>query len=120
MRGDRECVAHRDEQKSLSTVIGHSSIAAFRGFPGRQHFANRAEEAPVKTVLRRLQHLEQRQVEHSALAEPSGAKERLLARIAQMGDRLRSDPNWGEPTESDVEAIKQRVNAFFATRAKGV
>ena len=74
----------------------------------------------MKTVLRRLQHLEERQVEQSALTETSGTKERLLARIAQMGDRLRSDPNWGEPRESDVEAIKQRLKALFATRASGV
>ena len=76
---------------------------------------NQAKEVPVKTVLRRFQRLEQ-----SALMEPSGAKERLLARIAQMGDRLRSDPNWGEPTELDVEVINQRLKAFFATRASDV
>jgi hypothetical protein len=51
--------------------------------------------------------------------DTSGAKERLLARLGQMGDRLRSDPNWKPPTDSDAAAIKQHLKLFFVTKVNG-
>jgi hypothetical protein len=74
----------------------------------------------MKTTFRRLQQLEQRHSESLAANDASGARERILERLKGMADRLSSDPNWREPTELDVEVIKQRMKAFFATRANGV
>jgi hypothetical protein len=71
----------------------------------------------VRTVLRRLQQLEQRRIEDRALMDASGSKERLLARLSKMGERLRSDPNWKPPTESEAQAIKQYFKEYFATMA---
>jgi hypothetical protein len=73
----------------------------------------------VRTTLRRLQQLEQRRVEQKVLLATSDAKERLLARLAQMGERLRSDPNWKPPTDSEAAAIQQHLKSFFATQVNG-
>ncbi len=71
----------------------------------------------MRTTLKRLQRLEQRQVEQDTLMDTSGARERLLARLAQMGERQRSDPNWRPPTDADAAAINHRLKAFFAAKA---
>jgi hypothetical protein len=73
----------------------------------------------MKPILRRLQQLEQRRSEQRALMDTSGAKERFLANIARTAERLRSNPNWTPPTESEAQEIKQRLKAFFAARANG-
>jgi hypothetical protein len=51
--------------------------------------------------------------------DTSGAKEMLIARIEQMAERLRSDPNWRPPTESEADAIKLRLNEYFALEMNG-
>jgi hypothetical protein len=52
--------------------------------------------------------------------DTSGGRERLFARIARMAERLRSNPNWREPTESEADAIKLRLKEYFATKVNGV
>jgi hypothetical protein len=61
----------------------------------------------MKTVFRRLQQLERVQRAHFVANDASGAKEALLASVNRMGERLRSDPNWVEPTAEESERIGQ-------------
>ena len=74
---------------------------------------------PMKPIFRRLQQLEERRSEQRALMDTSGATERLLASITRTAERLRADPNWRAPTESEAQEIKQCLKAFFAAKANG-
>jgi hypothetical protein len=61
----------------------------------------------VKTILRRIQQLEQRRSEFVAADDSSGARERILEKINAMADPRRGDPNWDatpRPTVGEVTA----------------
>jgi hypothetical protein len=64
-----------------------------------------SEEGNVKPIVRRLQQLERVQRAHSVAKDASGAKEALLESVNRLGERLRSDPNWVEPTAEEMEQI---------------
>jgi hypothetical protein len=63
----------------------------------------------MRTVLRRLQQLEQRRSELVAADYSSGARERLLARISQMADPRRGNLNQESTPHATVNELRQRV-----------
>jgi hypothetical protein len=70
----------------------------------------------VKAIVRRLQLLERVQEAQFEANDASGAREALLERVKRIAERLRSDPNWVEPTAEEKEHIKQRIDAFFSQK----
>ena len=70
---------------------------------------NSEPAALVKTILRRLHQLEQRRSESLAANDASGARERFLARINEMAEPLRGDPNWEAMPKPSVEEVRQRL-----------
>jgi hypothetical protein len=72
-------------------------------------FANHAEEAPVKTVLRRLQQLERCRSDSLIANDASGARERILGKINAMADPRRGDPNWEAAPQPTADQIQQRI-----------
>jgi hypothetical protein len=40
-------------------------------------------------------------------------RERLIAKLDEMAERLRAAPDWREPTEEEQEANRQHLNAWF-------
>jgi hypothetical protein len=67
------------------------------------------ERIRMKTVLRRLQQLEQRRSELLAVDFSSGARDHLLARISQMADPSRGDLNRESTPHATVDELRQRV-----------
>ena len=63
----------------------------------------------MRTVLRRLQQLEQRRLESLATNDPSGARERILERINGMADPRRGDPNWEAMPKPTLAEVKARI-----------
>lgn len=63
----------------------------------------------MKTILRRLQQLEQRHSESLAANGASGARDRILARINGLAERLRGDANWEAMQKPSLEDVRQRV-----------
>jgi hypothetical protein len=37
----------------------------------------------------------------------------LLAKLEEMGERLRADPNWREPTPEEMEESSRQLDAWF-------
>jgi hypothetical protein len=65
----------------------------------------------VKTVLRRLQQLEERHSAWAAANDTSGARESIMASLRRMSERLRADPNWESMPRLTVEEIRAKVFA---------
>jgi hypothetical protein len=68
----------------------------------------------MKTVLRRLQQLEQRRSELIASDFSSGARERLLAKINQMADPRRGVLNRESGPHATVDELRQRAREALA------
>jgi hypothetical protein len=63
----------------------------------------------MKTILRRLQQLEQRRSELVASDDSSGARERILAAISRMADPRQGDPDWESRPQPTVEDLQRRI-----------
>jgi hypothetical protein len=46
----------------------------------------------------------------------TGARERLMADVRRVGDRLRADPNWRPLTQSVANEVIQKLRDRFGTR----
>jgi hypothetical protein len=68
----------------------------------------------VNANLRRLQQLEHSRSEYVAATDCTGARERLLAKISAMADRLRGDPNWEARPKPTLEEVKARLREAVA------
>jgi len=78
-----------------------------------------AMERPMRTTLRRLQQLEEHHSDLRAATVTSGAKEKLLADLSRVAERLRADPNWEAiPKPDPDEVLKQIKKALHATGRK--
>jgi hypothetical protein len=47
------------------------------------------------------------------VAEQNDPREILIAKLDEMAERLRADPNWREPTAEEQEAATVEVMAWF-------
>lgn len=68
----------------------------------------------MKTILRRLQQLEQRRSESLEATNASGARERILERIKAMADPRRGDPKWETAPQPTTDEIQQRIQAALS------
>jgi len=74
----------------------------------------------MRTALRRLQQLEQHHADWRAATVTSGAKERLLAHVTRVAERLRADPNWEAiPKPNPDEVLKRIKEALSRHRSNG-
>jgi hypothetical protein len=105
----------RSGRKLLKLAVGLDRSPTSYGAPvstgvhDPSNIWNPEPEALVKTILRRLQQLEQRRSESLAANDVSGARERFLARINGMAERLSGDPNWEAMPKPSVEEVRQRL-----------
>jgi hypothetical protein len=81
--------------------------------PGRTHLLW-SEGLFVKTILRRLQQLEQHNSESLLANDASGACERTLEKINAMADPRRGDPNWEALPKPTADEVLQRVQEAVA------
>jgi hypothetical protein len=64
----------------------------------------------VKTISKRLQQLERRHSEQVVARDTSGARERLLANLKRVRERLQADPNWESMAKPTVAEVRQRIH----------
>ena len=65
----------------------------------------------MKTILKRLDQLEQRHSARVAANDTSGVRESVTAGLRRMSERLRADPNWEWMPRLTVEEITAKVFA---------
>jgi hypothetical protein len=68
----------------------------------------------VKTISKRLQQLERRHSEQVAASDTSGARERLLAVLKRVRERLQADPNWESMPKPSVAEVRQRIHEILS------
>jgi hypothetical protein len=64
----------------------------------------------MKTVSKRLQQLERRHSEQVVANDTSGARERLLAVVKRVRERLQADPNWESMPKPTLAEVRQRIH----------
>ena len=60
-----------------------------------------------------LKRLEAAEARAPAVEDPGAALDRLKAQIDQIAARLRAQPDWKEPTESERQQIYRNLEAHF-------
>ena len=65
-------------------------------------------QSAMKTILSRIQQLEQRCAARTAAANTSGVA-KLKAKLDRMAERLRADPNWEPLSPSTAAEVRQRL-----------
>jgi hypothetical protein len=68
----------------------------------------------VRTISKRLQQLERRQSEQVAANDTSGGRERLLAVLRRVRERLQADPNWESMPKPTVAEVRQRIHEMLS------
>jgi hypothetical protein len=63
----------------------------------------------MRTTLRRLQQLEEHHSHLRAATVTSGAKEKLLADLSRVAERLRADPNWEAMPKPDPDEVLKHI-----------
>jgi hypothetical protein len=48
-----------------------------------------------------------------------GARERLIAKLDRMAERMRAAPDWIEPTAAEKARHRQKLEARFRSRKQG-
>ncbi len=68
----------------------------------------------MKTISKRLQQLERRHAEQVVANDTSGARERLLAVLKRVRERLQADPNWESMPKPTVAEVRQQIQEMLS------
>ncbi len=71
----------------------------------------------MKTIIKRLVHLEEARRTHLKTTSSYGARALLEANLNRIATRMRASGNWPPEPRVTVEEMKLRLAELFATRA---